>query len=84
MGISTAAALVGGMLLASQTAKQPNMPKPATPEKPRQVEKAPGIGDLAARNRAQNAGGLGSTYLTGSAGVDPGSLNLGGNTLLGG
>lgn len=42
---------------------------------------AQGIVDAAAQ---VNQGGAGSTMLTGAAGVDPGQLNLGKNTLLGG
>lgn len=46
--------------------------------------KAPDVGSLLAGNLAGAHGGVGSTMLTGAAGVDPGSLSLGRSTLLGG
>lgn len=46
--------------------------------------KAPDIATLLAGNQAGAQGGVGSTMLTGAAGVDPGSLSLGRSTLLGG
>jgi hypothetical protein len=39
---------------------------------------------MLSNNQAQAKGGESGTMLTGSAGVDPASLNLGKNTLLGG
>jgi hypothetical protein len=57
-------------------------------DKPPQAEKAPDTADIARKNAlaASATGALAgnsSTLLTGSAGVSPGSLNLGGSTLLG-
>lgn len=82
----TAAWAIGGAL-ASQTlmAKQPSTPAPQAPSAPPQPTKQP---DQAA---ARKNGGLGAatgqagtgTMLTGAAGVDPASLALGKNTLLG-
>lgn len=53
-----------------------NKPKPQGP-------KAPDRPVIAAANMAANSKGNASTFLTGPGGVDPSSLNLGKNTLLG-
>lgn len=45
--------------------------------------KTPDIGALDAANQMQAKGGVGSTMLTGAAGVDPTALTLGKTTLLG-
>lgn len=45
--------------------------------------KAPDTAALGASNRESAANGQGSTMLTGPAGIDPNSLTLGKNTLLG-
>lgn len=45
--------------------------------------KAPDTAALGASNREAAGGGQGSTMLTGPAGIDPASLVLGRNTLLG-
>lgn len=44
----------------------------------------PDIGAMLSANEQQAKGGIGGTMLTGSGGVDPGSLQLSKTTLLGG
>jgi hypothetical protein len=46
-------------------------------------QKTPDISDIMARAAQASKGGVGSTMLTGSGGVNPGSINLGKSTLLG-
>lgn len=97
MGLSAAIAAVGA-LSAYQSSKQAQAQKraqgkaedaaakqeqEAQREFRRQNRKAPDIGALLAANRDGAAGGVGSTMLTGAAGVDPGALSLGRSTLLG-
>lgn len=48
-----------------------------------QKAKAPNVAGLLSRNRSANSRGLGSTFLTGAAGVAPSNLTLGRNALLG-
>jgi ribose 1,5-bisphosphokinase PhnN len=47
-------------------------------------QKQPGIAAMWANNRSTAGRGLGSTFLTGAAGVPQGGLPLGGGSLLGG
>lgn len=49
-----------------------------------QTLKRPNYAAALARNKALNSGGLGSTMLTGTGGVAPGSMSLGATSLLGG
>lgn len=46
-------------------------------------QKMPGIAAMYAANKAGAGKGIGSTFLTGSAGVAPGKYTLGGGSLLG-
>lgn len=90
MGIETAlltlgAGLLGGQVLKSMQPKPPPIPQP---EKPPQATKAPDrTAMLAANTAAAMPGGAmrgnSGTFLTGPAGIDSMSLNLGRNTLLG-
>jgi len=79
-GIAFGPVAAAGVLALSAAKKAPKAPKPIPP---RNEPKAPNVAALGAANAAQNAKGLGSTYLTGASGVDPSTLNLGGTTLLG-
>lgn len=45
--------------------------------------KAPDVGAMLAANEQAAKGGAGSTMLTGAQGIDPSTLSLGKNTLLG-
>lgn len=69
---------------------KPDIPKPAAqPQAPQsQVAKTPDAatvsGDMAGQGQAGGAPGVAQTMLTGPGGVDPNTLNLGKNTLLGG
>lgn len=59
-------------------------PQPQEPVKPQAPAVAPDIEPMRAANKASAAAqGPGSTMLTGLGGVDPSSLNLGKNLLLG-
>lgn len=83
---SLGATALGGIGAAKAlTAKAPSVNIPA-PEKPPQASKAPDRTAAAAAN-ASTAGGAmrgnSSTFLTGPSGIDPQTLNLGKNTLLG-
>jgi hypothetical protein len=78
------AGLVGGQLL------QPKIKMPAipTPEKPPQATKAPNRTAILTPNAAGSRpggafSGNSGTFLTGPSGIDPATLNLGRNTLLG-
>ncbi len=61
---------------------------PAPPAPPPEAAKAPDSDQVKARNKARMTGGMdagpNSTMLTGPDGVDPNSLELGKNSLLGG
>lgn len=91
MGIETAM-MIGALASAassvkSLTTKSPKATVPE-PEKPPQATKAPSREPMLAANTmaASPAGamsGNSGTFLTGPSGVDPSSLNLGRNTLLG-
>lgn len=60
-------------------------PAPAAAAAPAasQLAKAPTAGAFSAANIAAATSGPASTSLTGASGINPGSLNLGRNTLLG-
>ncbi len=66
----------------------PPPPPPPPPEPAKQAEKAPDAEVARAKNKNAMAGGMNagpnSTLLTGPGGVDPTSLSIGKNTLLGG
>lgn len=80
------AGVVGGMAMSGAFAK-PKINIPA-PEKPKQGAQAP---DREGIVRANTMGGMpggamagnAGTFLTGPSGIDPSTLNLGKNTLLG-
>ena len=85
--VSYVAAFVGGGLLGNSQ-KAPSIKPPEAPTPPPQQSKAPDANDVLSQMKGAGQGGgspgVGSTFLTGSSGVDPNSLNLGKNTLLGG
>jgi hypothetical protein len=93
MGIETAllGALGGALLGKAMKPKAPPAPVIQPPEPPpqaAQAAKAPDRKATVGANAASAApggamAGNRSTFLTGAAGVDAGSLNLGKNTLLG-
>lgn len=60
-----------------------DMAKANKPPPKAQSAKTPDLPAINAANMAANSKGNASTFLTGPAGVDPSSLNLGKNTLLG-
>lgn len=69
---------------ASQSGKNvPKMPE-IQQEKPVQASKGPDVSGIKRQTGQGLAAGPASTLLTGSSGIDTGSLNLGKNTLLGG
>lgn len=84
-----AAAAVAGAVASSALAPKPQkMADPVLPER-QQATKAPEqqamrAGKASGEQGGPGVGGPASTLLTGSTGVDPSSLNLGKNTLLGG
>lgn len=88
---TAAATAVAGALVSKALAPKPQQQqvKPLdSADKPPQAEKAPDINAIAKKNAlaASASGALSgnsSTLLTGSQGVNPGSLNLGTSTLLG-
>lgn len=87
--LATAAATAVGTIAVTQALKPktPGVNIP-TPEKPPQASKGPDRGAINAANVAAAApggalSGNSGTFLTGPLGVDPGSLNLGKNKLLG-
>lgn len=63
---------------------QPSITPPPPPEPPKQTEKAPDAAGVRAKNKNAMASGMSSTMLTGPGGIDPTSLSIGKNTLLGG
>ena len=82
------ATLAGGALLGKAVSSKPKMPALPAPEKPPQATKAPDrqavvAGNAAAAGPGGALAGNSSTFLTGPAGIDPSTLNLGKNTLLG-
>lgn len=81
-----AATAVGGAMLAKSMSKPATMPAPQAPEPPPQIAKT--AGSVIKRTANAASGGVpaaaAATMLTGgAAGVDPGGLLLGKNTLLG-
>lgn len=86
--LAVGGAMVGGMMLGSMMKpKMPSINVPQ-PEKPKQVAqsadregivRANTMGGMPGGAMAGNAG----TFLTGPSGIDPSTLNLGKNTLLG-
>ena len=64
-----------------------NIPAPIAPTAPPQATKAPNVQGIIKANmgmgQAGGSPGVASTFLTGAAGVNPNSLLLGRNTLLG-
>jgi hypothetical protein len=91
MGIETAIMAIGAAASAasaikSLTTKAPKAPtiQPLTAaDKPPAAAKTPDRPMISKANAAAGAGGPSSTFLTGPSGVDPSTLNLGKNTLLG-
>lgn len=55
----------------------------AAANKPPQAAKSPDLAAISAMNAKAGGQGNGSTFLTGAQGIDPSSLNLGRNSLLG-
>lgn len=85
------AAAVGGMALSSAMSPKmptPQVPDPVKPPQASQASKAPDRAPMVAANKAAAgpggalSGNIG-TFLTGPAGIDPSTLNLGKNVLLG-
>lgn len=81
------AGVAGGMMLSGAMAKKPNINIPQ-PEKPKQgaqaadregIVRANTMGGMPGGAMAGNAG----TFLTGPSGIDPSTLSLGKNVLLG-
>jgi hypothetical protein len=86
--IASMAAAAASVVTAYTALKGPKTPGVPTPEKPPQATKvADRGGALTANMAASMPGGASSgnsgTFLTGPSGVDPASLNLGKNSLLG-
>lgn len=75
--------------LATKALDKPSIPKPATPATPPQSQssKLPDAGsvagDMTGTGQAGGSPGVAQTMLTGTGGVDPSTLTLGKNTLLG-
>ena len=96
MSAATASAATAGIVTAgagalagaavSAAAPKPQMPKipdPIKPPTPTQASQAPQRATQRLANAATGGLGNSSTFLTGPGGIDPGTLNLGRNTLLG-
>lgn len=88
MGFTAAAAAVVGAATAVYSAtKTPDIPKPAAPAGTPQSSTVPDAtkvgGDMSGTGQAGGAPGVSQTMLTGPGGVDPNTLNLGKNSLLG-
>jgi hypothetical protein len=90
-GGSTAAAMLAGGLglgLAAKAMKKDKAPAVQAPTKPPQETQKPERPTVVANNAAAAGpggamSGNSGTFLTGPSGVDPSTLNLGKNTLLG-
>lgn len=78
----TVAMALGGSLLASKTAKAPNMPAAPEAPKPPEQSKSPARDPYQMGNQRNAAAqGPASTMLTGAGGVAPSSLSLGRTSL---
>lgn len=80
---SIASAAVGAASFLSGGSKPKQAPAAPAPEKPPQAAKAPDVAAVREKNVNAAAGGPASTFLTGTGGVDPTTLNLGKSTLFG-
>jgi hypothetical protein len=90
MGIEVGLAALGGLMASKMLAPamaKPTVTAPEPPPKPAQSTKAPDRVAITAANRDAAASGPmagnSSTFLTGPSGIDPSTLNLGKNVLLG-
>lgn len=90
MGFSATDAIIMAMAAAGTAYSMSNVPgMPQLPKMP-QSAKSPALdvgslrNSLTGKGQAGGAAGVAQTFLTGTQGIDPGLLNLGRNTLLGG
>lgn len=78
---AVAGAAISSMM---QSPKAPQVQAPAAPPQAAQGAKAPDYSAFRRRNAGGGGGGTpGSTFLTGSSGVDPSGVQIGKNDLLG-